>query len=328
MRYTQNAFDKAEAVLAARRRDHDNEKSRREAYVYAEMPEIRPLIESISNTYFELVKIIAAHRDNAAQAADLVRENNLAAQKRISIMLNDLTGDPDYLDPPHICERCKDWGYVEGVRCDCMKELLRKFTAEEINSRSTIALRDFSEFRSDYYDEGDTRQRMEKLCTYLKEYCAHFPNGCRSMLFIGQTGLGKTFFSSCVAKEILQKGYSVVFGSVSDQLRQIEREHFGKTSGDDDTLEALINADLLIMDDLGSEFLTPFYESCIYNIINGRINLKKPTIVSTNLDRNEFNGRYNERICSRVFNEFTPVLFAGRDIRQQKAGRLYARKQV
>jgi len=109
LRYTQNAFDKAEVVLAARRRDHDNEKSRREAYVYAEMPEIRPLIESISNTYFELVKIIAAHRDNAAQAADLVRENNLAAQKRISIMLNDLTGDPDYLDPPHICEKIQTW---------------------------------------------------------------------------------------------------------------------------------------------------------------------------------------------------------------------------
>jgi DNA replication protein DnaC len=144
------------------------------------------------------------------------------------------------------------------------------------------------------------------------------------MLFMGQTGLGKTFLSSCIAKAIAEKGYAVAFGSISDFLREIENEHFGRTEGN--TLDALLNADIVILDDLGSEFSGTFYESTIYNIINGRINLKKPTIISTNLTQSQLNLRYNERISSRVFNEFMPIMFVGKDIRQKKASKLFGGK--
>lgn len=321
MKYTQSAYDKAAAAISQRLKDRETEILRRENYIYEKLPEVRRLRASIKNTYYELVKIIAAHTPEAEQAAKLVRDKNIATQQRISMLVGDLTGDPDYLNPKYVCSDCKDTGFIDGARCHCFEELLRSYTVKELNEQTTISLHDFSEFRPDFYEEGENRRRMNEYCRYFIEYCKHFPQGCRSMLIMGQTGLGKTFLSSCIAKAIAAKGYAVAFGSVSDFLRRIENEHFGRTEGN--TLDALLAADIVIIDDLGSEFSGAFYEATIYNIINGRINLRKPTVISTNLTESQFNARYNERISSRVFNEFMPIMFVGKDIRQQKASRIY-----
>lgn len=322
--YSQNVYDKAAETLSMRRKTAAADLESRERYVYEKLPEVKQMQAAVRNTYFELVKIIASHTHDAESAAKLVRDKNLATQKRIETLVGDLTGDPDYLKPRYTCPDCEDSGFRDGVRCRCFEELLKKYAAEELNERSSIALHDFSEFRPDFYAEGEERRRMTELCRYFINYCEHFPKGCRSMLFMGQTGLGKTFLSSCIAKAVAAKGYAVVFGSTSDILRAIENEHFGRAEGG--TLDALLEADLVILDDLGSEFSGAFYEATIYNIINGRINLKKPTVISTNLDESRFDSRYNERICSRVFNEFMPIRFVGKDIRQLKASRLYGKK--
>ncbi|MGN0632374.1 MAG: ATP-binding protein [Oscillospiraceae bacterium] len=323
MKYSLTAFDKAQALLSKRRKDAADELFRREQQIFADIPEVKELKASISNTYFELVQIIASHEKNAAQAAEAVKAKNLDAQKRIKALCEQYTGDPDFLDPLYVCEKCKDTGYVEGIRCSCFEDMLKKFTVEELNERTTIALHDFSEYDENYYPIGDARNRMNSCLTYFKNYCLNFPNGCRSMLFEGQTGLGKTFLSSCIAKSVAQRGYLVAFGSVSDFLRQIENEHFNNVEGD--TLGTLIEADLVIIDDLGSEFISPFYESTLYNIINSRMNLKRPTIISTNMNEPQINSRYNERICSRILNYFMPIHFSGEDIRQQIAQAKYGR---
>jgi DNA replication protein DnaC len=324
LKYTQSAYDKAQSVLSQRRKDSAAEVERRERYVYENLPEIRPLKATVRNSYFELVKIVASHDPNAAESAKLIRDQNLSTQRHISELLQQLTGDPDYLKPKYVCPKCRDVGFIEGVRCGCMEELLRRFTVEELNANSTIALRDFSEYNPLYYEEGEKRARMNEYQRYFIDYCNHFPKGCRSMLFMGQTGLGKTFMSACIAKSLSEKGFITAFGSVSDFLRKIENEHFGRSEGG--TLDTLLTADMVIIDDLGSEFSGAFYESALYNIINGRINLHKPTIISTNLTEAQFGARYNERISSRVFNEFMPIFFVGRDIRQQRADRLYGKK--
>jgi DNA replication protein DnaC len=325
MKYTVSAYDKAEAVLSQRRKDSRDELSRREAYANEHLPEIKSLRDVVRNTYFELVKIVASHAPDAKERAEKVRDENLNARRRIAIMLTDLTGDPDYLKPKYVCEKCRDMGYVEGIRCDCMEELIKKYTVEELNASSTVMLHDFSEYNPAFYPDGENRERMNEYFRYFKSYCEHFPHGCRSMLFMGQTGLGKTFLSSCIAKAIAENGYTAAFGSVSDFLRKIENEHFGRSEGN--TLDTLLAADLVIIDDLGSEFSGAFYEATIYNLINGRINLRRPTIISTNLTEAQFNARYNERISSRVFNDFMPIMFVGKDIRQQKANRLYGKKE-
>ena len=131
----------------------------------------------------------------------------------------------------------------------------------------------------------------------------------------GKTGLGKTHLSLAIANEVLKKGFSVLYDSVINFLRQVEKEHFGRETRNSDTLELLLSCDLLILDDLGTEFHSQFYQSTIYNIINTRMNRKKPTIISTNLNYDEISHLYDERITSRIFTTYTIHHFVGMDVR-------------
>ncbi len=174
------------------------------------------------------------------------------------------------------------------------------------------------DFRLDYYDRTPENgispyEKMAQSLEYCQNYVKDFSENSPSLFFCGETGLGKTFLSSCIAKALLEKGVKVVFGSIIDFLRRIENEHFGREQGN--TIDTLIDADLVILDDLGSEFRTSFTESAIYDIINSRINLGKPTIISTNLTTDELNEDYNERIVSRLTGCFHPIKFLGKDIR-------------
>lgn len=315
MKYTHDAVIKAEQQLADRRRRSEEELAERERYVYSKLPEVKDMRESLSGSYFDLMKIIASHDPNAAESAQIVSEKNLLTQKRIGILVGDLTGDSAYLEPRFVCEKCRDTGYIEGERCECLLELMKSFTVQELNDKMTIEPHDFSEFDPSFYENGADRERMVKWLDYLKRYCAEFPGDKSSLLFSGATGLGKTFLSSCMAKALAERGYEAAFGSAYDFLRRIENEHFGRSDGS--TLDALIDADMVIIDDLGSEITSPFYEATLYNLINSRINLCKPTVISTNLSMQQLGQRYHDRIASRLLGSFLPVMFSGKDIRQQ-----------
>ena len=131
--------------------------------------------------------------------------------------------------------------------------------------------------------------------------------------------MGKTHISLSIAKKVTELGYTVAYGSLLNYLSIIEKEHFRRSENSNtDTMQVLINTDLLILDDLGSEFKSGFYESAIYNIINSRINLGLPTIISSNLSTAELQKNYNDRIISRIFGVFTTLMFVGEDIRQIK----------
>ena len=316
MRYTEQAYEKTEAELAQRRQRSAAELEEKEKFVYSKAPEIYTLRQSLKVSCIKLVKLVASHDKDALRKAEELKEENLDIQKRIKTMVYDLTGDENYLEAKYVCERCHDTGYVEGIRCECASKLLKSYTINELNKQSSIALHDFSEFRSDYYDNEALSRQMVKYKNNFVSFCEHFPKVSQSYLFIGSTGLGKTFLSSCIAKTVIDKGFFVVFSSAPDLLRRIENEYFRREDGN--TLDTALNADLLIIDDLASEFKNSFNDSAVYNIINGRLNLKKPTIISTNLDENQMNKRYDERITSRLLNEYTTFLFLGKDIRQVK----------
>ena len=132
----------------------------------------------------------------------------------------------------------------------------------------------------------------------------------------GATGLGKTFLSLSIASAVIEKGYGVIYSSAQNLLNTLEKEKF--SNSDANTLNAIFDCDLLIIDDLGTEFSTSFTVSTIYNIINTRINMCKPVIISTNLSLSELQEMYSERIVSRFIGEYTILKFAGNDIRQIK----------
>lgn len=321
MKYSKSAFERAEMTLAERREKAEREHKERLAEIEFNAPEISALNASLKNTNLELLKAISSGSKETS-AKDIImqiRDKNLETQSTIKELLKTCGYPEDYLQIKYYCNKCGDMGFCEGVRCECFDKLLIKYTTDELNENCLIKLHDFSEFRLDFYpDSGmiSPRKKMSEIFDYCKKYTNSFNINSSSLFFFGQTGLGKTFLSSCIANSLLKEGYNIVFGSILHLFRTIESEHFGRSDGN--TLDIIINADLVILDDLGSEFQTSFTDSVLYEIINDRLNLNKPIIISTNLSMKEMNSKYNERIISRLTGCFTPLMFMGEDIRHVK----------
>ncbi len=320
MKYSSEAILAAFAELEKRRKNaidiYTNHVNNIEA-----TPEIYNVYTNILSTRTKLANVIFSKSGNVKAKIERIKDENLDMQAKLKTLLENFGYPADYLEVKYTCPKCSDTGTVNGNRCSCMTELLDKFSVYELNKQCKIKLHSFADFKLDYYPEsfnykGNEINAKEKMAQNLKfciDYCNNFTPDSPGLLLLGETGLGKTFLSSCIACEILKKGYSVAFDSIQNYLRDIEKEHFGRADGD--TLETLLNADLVILDDLGSEFSSSFYSASIYNIINSRANMGKPTIVSTNLSLDELQTRYDDRIISRLLGMYMTLRFIGSDIR-------------
>ncbi|MBP5459595.1 MAG: ATP-binding protein, partial [Clostridia bacterium] len=164
----------------------------------------------------------------------------------------------------------------------------------------------------------DVYNRMAQIYSYCEAYAEDFSLSSPSLILYGNTGLGKTHLSLAIAGKAIEKGFNVVYGSAHNLLSEIEKEHFGRLKTDDSPEDNVLNADLLILDDLGAEFGTSFTVSMVYNIINTRLLKGLPTIISTNLWYDEISDKYGNRVYSRIIGNYTPLEFAGRDVRQLK----------
>lgn len=322
MIYSKEIFDKAEAEINRRHVNALADLERRRAEIAVISPEISQINKNLINTSVELSKAIMRKDTNIKETIEKIRDNNLKGQKLIKTLLDDFGYPIDYLELKFTCSKCQDTGYVNGYRCDCFNELLRRFSIEDLNQNCNIALNDFNDFNLDFYsDIPDERLKISpkgKMAANLmacKDYALNFNYHAVSLFLSGQTGLGKTFLSSAIAKELMLKGYHVAFDTIQNFLREIENEHFGRVT-DRDTLQLLTNADLVILDDLGSEFSSPFYSSALYNILNARLNRNVPTIISSNFTLEQLQKKYDDRIISRLTGMFSWLIFMGKDIRQ------------
>ena len=200
--------------------------------------------------------------------------------------------------------------------CRCFRKLCKKLETDDINKMSNLELSSFNTFSLSYYTDKDF-EIMQNHLNYLIKYAKNFRPDSNSIFIYGKTGLGKTHLSLAVAIVVLQKGYSVIYDSVINILDKIEEEHFSY-GHKREMLNLVLNTDLLIIDDLGTENGTNFYDSTVYNIISTRLNSRKPVIISTNLDINEIREKYDERITSRITTQYAVIEFRGKDIRHQK----------
>ncbi len=324
MTYTPDIIQKANSEINRRREASKIELAKRVEDVKLNLPEIYSVYEEILQTKTKLAEAVFSKSGDLKSTIEEIKSKNLANQEKLKKLLVSFGKPIDYLTEEHTCNICKDTGAIEGIRCSCVTELLDKLMVEKLNEQCKIKLHDFSEFSLDYYPNSveynnqliNCKESMRRNLNYLIDYANNFTKNSNGIFMIGKTGLGKTFLSSCVAKSLISKGHSVAFDSVQNYLRDIEKEHFGKANGD--TLETLLNADLLILDDLGSEFSSSFNDSVIYNLINSRNNAGMPTIISTNLSLDELTSRYDDRITSRLMGAHYPMRFIGEDIRQQK----------
>ncbi len=319
-------LERARAIISARRNRAHAINEEHFTEVNARIPEIVEINRQLFQTSRSILNIIRSGKDVTEQIEHLRRQNQQAQQMARQLLT--MHGYPEnYLEIVYTCPKCSDTGYYQGTYCSCLTELTAQIAAEELNKNAQINLCSFDTFDLSYYanqrtENGtDCYKAMESIFLFCKEYAQHFTKTSPSILMYGETGLGKTHLSLSIASAALDKGYSVLYDSVINFLLQIEHEHFGRDQSGNDTLSLLLSCDLLILDDLGTEFDSPFYQSVIYNIINTRMNRCLPTIISTNLDYNGISYRYNERITSRLFTTYVPHHFVGRDVRALRAQR-------
>lgn len=318
--YSDDIFEKANAELRRRKDFAEFENERRRRELCSRSPELKNILDQQSRLGSELLGVMSQSGNYMEKFKEL-REKSIKLKNDKDVLIESLTGDKNYLDVNWFCKNCEDTGFKNGRRCACMEALLNKYASEELTRNCDIKLSDFTEFNITFYpdDLGNSvspRFKMKKIFDYCVDYADKFTPSSPSLLFYGKTGLGKTLLSSCIAKAVSEKGFKVVFGQTATFLSRIEDEHFQRVLGD--TKNLLIESDLLILDDFGSEFKTAFTESAIYEIINARINTGRPSIISTNYSVKELDTIYNERIVSRITGLYTPLMFLGKDIRPLK----------
>ncbi len=310
-------FDKAQSIMTNRRARAESENEMRIAEINAKLPQIREVNDVLINTGRDLIRIISEgnkYGDVNAKIEQL-RQYNLGAQEMSKKLLEQNGYPADYLDVHYSCPFCRDTGYFDGRFCECFKKLCGKLSTDELNKNAKLALSSFDTFSLSYY-KGDDYFTMNNILEFTRQYAETFTPDSGSIFMFGPTGLGKTHLSLAAANRILEKGYSVIYDSAINILRKIEKEHFSREHNSD-MIDLVIETDLLILDDLGTEYETAFYNATIYNIINTRLNSGKPTIISTNLDFGGIKQRYDERVVSRIVAAYTCLEFKGDDIRLQ-----------
>lgn len=309
-------YDKAMAVLVNRRAKAVSENEMHIQEINAKIPQIHEINDVLFNTGKELIKIISEGSDaDTENKINQLRRNNLQAQEMSRKLLAENGYPEDYLDIHYTCDMCNDTGYCDGSYCDCLKKLCGRIAADKLNKNANLKLSEFDTFSLSYYN-GDDYFNMQKIFEFTRQYAETFNENSNSIFMFGKTGLGKTHLSLAIANRVLDKGYSVIYDSAINILRNIEREHFSREHSSD-MIDLVMTTDLLILDDLGTEYETPFYNATIYNIINSRLNSGKATIISTNLDLAGIKRRYDERVVSRIISVYTCLAFKGEDVRLQ-----------
>jgi DNA replication protein DnaC len=310
-------FDKAQAILTLRRKKAETENEERIREINEKIPQIREINEVIFNTGKDLISIISNGKGkDISDKVEQLKQYNLGAQAMSRKILAEYGYPEDYLDMHYTCPKCCDRGYNGSKFCDCFKTICGKLAADELNKNSQLSLSSFDSFSLTYYS-GENYSAMKKILEYTMQYAATFTPDSKSILMFGQTGLGKTHLSLAIANKVLEKGYGVIYDSAINILRSIEKEHFSHDHSSE-MIDLVMDTDLLILDDLGTEYETPFYNATIYNIINTRLNRRKPSIISTNLDFSGISRRYDKRVMSRIISEYSCLEFKGEDVRLQK----------
>lgn len=319
MAYSKETYKKAEQELAERRSRALAEREEHHRIAVAAVPEILETEEKMSSAGLATIKALGMGADDAKEYIRKLSEINLAAQTQRSLLLKNAGFPENWLNIRYSCKKCEDKGFVNGIMCDCFKELLKSLEYEKLCSNLPVNNCRFDNFKLDYYPDGigtSPRRRMESVLDFCKTYAAEFSQKSSSLLLYGHTGLGKTHLSLAIAGKVVEAGYGVIYSSAQNLFNKLEKEKFGRSDGN--TEENILGCDLLIIDDLGAEFTTQFTVSALYNIVNSRELEGKPTIISTNLTPEQLLSTYSERIASRILNNYTLLRFDGTDIRQIK----------
>ncbi len=311
----------AEAELADLRKIQEKENEGRKKFFYKRFVRAEEIDRQLSRTALDVARAVLQGADAKKLLVEL-KDKNLKLQEELKSLLRGAKLPDDYLEIKYKCDKCKDFGYIDGVMCDCLKDLVKKISYDNLNKLSPLSLSTFETFNINFYPDRNSndgvniKMHMEKIFDFCKNYADKFKLNSQNLFMQGATGLGKTHLSLAIANRVMSYGYNVIYVSTPNIISRLEKEHFNYNFQEDVTDKYLMECDLLILDDIGTEFQTNFSSAMIYNIINSRIMYKKPTIISTNLSLKEVQSAYSKRLVSRIMGNFKRLFFLGSDIRQ------------
>lgn len=319
MRTKDELFRAAQREIASRRQYAVMQAENARRAAFAAHPALARADDAQMLAGLALAKAAALGGDVEAARAALVR-----ADEALAAATREAGYDENAFQPAYSCPRCHDTGMYNGNPCTCVAEIARRLRREEINAASPLGLCQFSTFDINRYSADvepelgiSARAYMEKLLHYCENYAKKFSSKSPNLLFMGHTGLGKTHLALAIADAVLGGGHDVLYTSAAALAARLGREHFDFDSGDE-WLNACQEADLLILDDLGTEYITPLTISVLYELINTRMLTERPTIYTTNItDQSVFVARYTEKVASRMLGGCKMFKFFGTDQRLQ-----------
>lgn len=327
MGYSSSVYKAAADRLFERRLKAEKDADRRRAEIYKKLPRTKELEKEISQCGIQAARAVIGG-ENVAEQMKKLRDRNLAMQSELTDILTSNGYSENVFDPDYHCKKCSDTGYYDEngrtLVCPCMKQALISCACEELNRTAPLSLSTFDSFSLDYYDKAQDSHtgispynQMSKIFRYCQNYAEKFTKNSESILMKGATGLGKTHLSLAIANEVIKNGYGVIYVSAPSLMQKLEKQFFSKND-DDSAINMLLECDLLIVDDLGTEFHGQFSVSQMYNIFNSRMLSNKPIIINTNLTMRELEKIYTERFVSRISGNAQKLDFLGSDIRVRK----------
>ena len=312
MKYPKELYGQADAILSQRRQCAAADLDVRKSTLPEKYPDIYRLHQDLTAAGVRMGKAMLGctpeQREGHIAEFKALEEDFLTALANVGL-------PPNYLQVQPQCPPCEDKGFVQGHSCQCRQALLNRLAYGWLSNISRVEECSFDNFSLDYY-EGENAQRMEKLLVSCKRYAGSFTLKSPDLLFMGPPGLGKTHLSLSIAREVVHSGFLVLYAAAGKLLDRLVDISFNNK--EDEYKDIVYGCDLLIVDDLGTEFQTRFTKSEVYSIINTRQLERRPTIINTNLSLQELEKAYDERVLSRLANNYKVNVFGGKNIRFQK----------
>ena len=323
MAYSAEVVKRARARLAQAKEDRESENRQHLAEAYAKVPRIREIDMLLRRTMAQAAQAAFLQGSDGREQMEKARLANLALQQERAILAME-NFEPGYLDESPICDNCGGSGYVGTAMCECLRELCRQEQKKEVSILSG-SKEAFSQFKLEYYPDridpkygASPRAIMERNFKICRTYALTFAPNSGNLLFVGGTGLGKTFLSACIARQVADRGYSVAYETASHLMSKLEKHRFNPDEQSYLDVKKLDDCDLLIIDDLGTEMPGNFVTAALYTLLNDRLLAGKPMVISTNLTIDELGMRYSPQIASRLQGSFRLLPFVGQDIRVLK----------
>ena len=323
MAYSAEVVRRARARLAQAKEDRESENRQHLAQAYAQVPGIIEFELLLRRTMAQAAQAAFLQGSDGRELMEKVRQQNLGLQQERARLAAE-NFEEGFLDDSPICSGCGGSGYVGTTMCECLRELCRQEQKKEVSILSG-SKETFNQFRLDYYPDrvdpkygASPRTIMERNFQNCRRYALTFTPHAGNLLFVGGTGLGKTFLSACIARAVADRGYSVVYESAAHLFGKLEQAKFSPSEENRREAARFTECDLLIVDDLGTEMPGQFVTAALYTLLNDRNLGNLPMVISTNLNVEEISRRYSPQIASRLHGSFQRLTFVGEDIRVLK----------